>query len=172
MSHHEPPDDGFDLKFTTADMTGDQVARLGLSNAAAATVDRLLDVVSTIDDDRRDITGLTREALDILKTVNKVVARAIMTDKMRGATDAELADAFRMNEFDWVRQFGHLDITHLADDPHAVWQQLRPNCPSTIHDTCPDDPAMAAHVLDEWMLRHLDRREVVPPPPHPVSAGL
>ncbi|MFC7723390.1 hypothetical protein [Nonomuraea recticatena] len=153
-------------------MTGDQVARLGLSNAAAATVDRLLSIVSTIDDDRRDTTGLTREALDILKTVNKVVARAIMTDKMRGATDEDLADAFRMDVFSWAARYGNLDITHLADDPQAVWAELRPNCPAFIHDTCSEDPATAAHALDEWMLRHVDHREVVPPSPHPVSAGL
>ncbi|GAB2468500.1 hypothetical protein GCM10027187_40880 [Streptosporangium sandarakinum] len=154
------------------DMTGTQVARLGLSNAAAATIDRLLLIVSTIDDDRRPPAGLARDALDALRTMNKVVARAVMTEMMRGTADEDLADVFDMDPFTFVRQYGHLNAGHLADDPRAMWEQLRPTCPAAIHDTCPDDPAAAAHHLDEWMHRHLDPREAAPPPPHPVSAGL
>ncbi|MBG0819012.1 hypothetical protein [Planomonospora sp. ID82291] len=161
-----------DLSFTTDDMTGDQVARLGLANAAAATVDRLLHLVSTVDDARRAPGDLLREALDALRTMNKVVARAVTTESLRGTRDEELADVFDMDEFTFVRRYGHFNANHLADDPRGMWAMLRPTCPAPINDTCPDDPAEAAHVLDAWMRRHLDPREAAPAPAHPVSAGL
>ncbi|MGW2222850.1 hypothetical protein ACWCSD_48320 [Nonomuraea sp. NPDC001684] len=168
----QPPDDRFDLLFTADDMTGDQVARLGLSNAAARTAERLFSLVSTVDDERRAPAALAREALDALKTMNKVVARAVMTEMMRGTPDDELAHALGMDPFTFARQFGHLNMTHMADDPLGMWEHLRPTCPAELHDTCPEDPAEAAHHLDEWMHRHLDPREAAPAPSHPVSAGL
>ncbi|MFC4014584.1 hypothetical protein ACFOY2_45690 [Nonomuraea purpurea] len=153
-------------------MTGDQVARLGVSNAAAHTINRLLNLVSTVDDDRREPGDLTREALNALKTMNKVVARCIMTDTMRGTLDEDLAALFGVDEFTFVRQYGHLNKTHMVDNPQGLWGDLRPTCPAEIHDSCPDDPATAAHHLDQWMSRHLDPREAAPAPTHPVSARL
>lgn len=168
MSHSEPGPDLDDY----GDLTGDQVARLGVSNAAVASVERLLAIVSTVDDHRRGPTGLTEAAYGVLQSVNAIVARAIMTDKLRGAGDDELAGVFNTDEFTFVRRFGHLDKSHLADDPDGMWEMLRPSCPHEIHDSCPDTPAAAAAYLDEWMRRHYDPREVVPPPARPVSAGL
>lgn len=164
------PPDSFTL--TTADMTGDQVARLGLSNAAAATIERLLNLVATVDDHRRHPGDLLAEALDSLKTMNKVIARSIMTELMRGTSEEDLADMLGMDPFAFARQHGRLNKTHLLDDPQGLWDELRPTCPATIHDTCPADPATAAAHLDQWMRRHLDPREAAPTPTHPVSAGL
>ncbi|MFG6197737.1 hypothetical protein [Nonomuraea sp. JJY05] len=166
----QPPE--FTLHFETDDMTGDQVARLGLSNAAAATVERLLQVVSTVDDARRQPGDLLDETLDALKTMNKVIARAIMTELMRGTPEEDLADRLDIDPFTFARQHGRLNKTHLLNDPQGLWDELRPTCPATIHDTCPADPATAAHHLDLWMRRHLDPREAAPGPTHPVSAGL
>ncbi|WP_449060583.1 hypothetical protein [Planomonospora algeriensis] len=164
-------DDAFDRR-PNSGMTGTQVARLGLSNAAAGAVDRLLLLVSTVDDDRRTPGQLAADALEALRTVNKVVARAVMVEMLRGTPDDDLADVFGTDTFGFVRQYGHLDATHLADDPNGMWEHLRPTCPSTITDTCPDDPADAAQWLDAWMRRHLDPREAAPAPTRPVSARL
>lgn len=154
------------------ELSGTQVARLGLSNAAAATADRLFPLVSTVHDKHRTPGALTREAHDALKTMNKVLYRAVLYDLLNGAPTEVLHDILRVDPDTLLTQFGKLDIDDVADDPHAMWAMLRPTCPAQINDTCADDPHDALQHLDEWMVRHLDPREAVPAPARPVSAGL
>ncbi len=167
-----PDDDGSDI-LRTGDLSGANVARLGVSNAAAALADRIIPLVSTSTDRHRSVTGLTREVLQARRIMNEVLARAVTADIMRGATMEDIADAFNVEPDIAVYQWGHLDWTHLADDPQGVWDALRPTCVAGPQDSCPSDPAEVARHLDDWCRRHTeDPREVAPGPARPVSAGL
>ncbi|QSI49984.1 hypothetical protein [Thermobispora bispora] len=157
---------------TADDLSGADAARIGVSNAAAAVVDRALLLVPTTGDRNLRPGQLLQQALQIRRVVNELIARTIITELLRGTPWKEIGAIFGISAEEALYNYGHLDLTALSDDPRGVWAALRPTCVAIVHDSCPADPAEAARKLDDWCTRHVDPREIAPGPQQPVTAGL
>ncbi|MER5322331.1 hypothetical protein [Streptosporangium roseum] len=170
MSDHT--NDDFEIRPTTQDLTGGQVAHIGFSHVAMTLAERSLMLVPTAGHRRRGPAGLTQSVGQLRRIVNELMARAITTDLFDGADWPEIAAALGMDEDVAYYQFGHLDSRHMADDPQGVWDSLRPNCVAPIHDSCSDDPSEVARHLDDRYHRYADPHENAPVPRQAVTAGL
>ncbi|WP_433541977.1 hypothetical protein ACQP10_38135 (plasmid) [Streptosporangium sandarakinum] len=169
MSDHHPDD--FEIRPTPC-LTGGQAAHIGVSNAALTLAEHCLMLVPTAGHRRRGTAGLTAAVVQLRRILNELQARAITTDLLDGATMADIAGALGMDEDLAYFQHGHLDWNHLANDPQAVWDGLRPTCVSQVHDSCAADPITAARHLDERYRKYIDPHEAAPVPQNAVTAGL
>ncbi|MFD9947727.1 hypothetical protein ACFWYW_56815 [Nonomuraea sp. NPDC059023] len=172
MAEQHPPHDGGSPCPHVGKLTGAQVAHIAISSVAATMADDFLMLVPTAGHRRRGTAGLTRTVVDLRRKLTELMARAITADRMDGADWADIGAALGMDPDLVAYHYAHLDWTHMADDPQAVWDAFRPNCVAQLHDSCDEDPAVAAAKLDVWYHRHADPHEAAPVPADAVTAGL
>lgn len=169
MSDHHPDDD---IR-PTEDLTGGAVAHIGFSNTAMIIAERALMLVPTEAHGRLGPGGLTRAVAELRGMLNEMQARAITADLMNAeCTWDDIGAPLKVAPDVALYRYGHLDWGHLADDPQAVWDKLRPTCIAQLHGTCSEDPGKTARNLDERYRRYHDPHEAAPVQQHAVTAGL
>jgi len=145
------------------DLSAADVARVGVSQAAATAADLLtrvatgeVDQPATVaeflaraDSHRQDPTAPLRTIMRTRQIIAEGVLRAITYALLAGASWQDIADVLRFDEESVVSAYRHCDLSHLASDPDAVWEVMRRTCPreSRYQDA---DPAVVARQISEW----------------------
>lgn len=130
---------------TADDLSGADAARIGVSNAAAAVVDRALLLVPTTGDRNLRPGQLLQQALQIRRVVNELIARTIITELLRGTPWKEIGAIFGISAEEALYNYGHLDLTALSDDRAACGPRYAPpaspSCTTPAPPTRPRPPA-------------------------------
>ncbi|MEU4703408.1 hypothetical protein [Nonomuraea dietziae] len=161
----------------TPELDGRQAARVGVSTACKEIADYAATMVSTSDDVHSAPGDFLARAQQIRIMGLELLHRAVTVELMRGTAWETIADGFGLTVEQAKHQFGHCDLTHLADQNGrtGVWTVLAETCVSPVPGSCDPDPGRAAQQLDDWYRAYHDAQPGDPAAitsRHAVTAGL
>jgi hypothetical protein len=156
------------------DYTPRMLARLAHAEAAHELSERLVEVASTHADSWGRGAFLTEEAWQVLSEANDLLAAAVVTDRLRGASWSEVGEALG----GMTKQSAH---TRFAEAEREFREALlfphrHPEPPPALGNTVAPyavlEPDRVRERLDEWVVEH--RRSSGPSrdEPEPVTRGL
>jgi hypothetical protein len=137
-------------------LDGRQTARVGLSLAGKEIADYVAALVPTSDDENKAPGEFVARAIQNRIMGLELLHRAVTVELMRGTSWETIAGQFNLTVEQLQHQFGHCDLTHLADAAGitGVWPVLAETCICPAPILCDPDPGRTALHLDDWYLAY------------------
>ncbi|GHE31910.1 hypothetical protein GCM10017673_38340 [Streptosporangium violaceochromogenes] len=152
-------------------LDGHQAARIGMSAACRDMAEYLAAHVPTTSDHGLTPGDWADFAIRVRHMSLEIAFLAYTLERMRNTPDNTIADHLGIPTATVTGDYGHADLSHLADGPaQPVWDILTQTAlgPTATAPT----PAAAAGELDEWYRSWRQPGEHTAPPARAVTAHL
>lgn len=167
----QPGDHAPDITRPGARLDGRQAARVRIALLCHQMADHVaVHGIPTTGDAHRHPGDWISLAVRINHMRLELLHICVTIERMRGTTWGAIADRLGLPEDAATAQFGHCDLSHLADCGQQVWSILTRTCVAPTPD--PPTPEAAAAELDEWYASWAHPGEAPAPPAHAVTANL